>query len=480
MPTADVPSPTRVGAGAPHPRRTPRARPGPSATTPVGTGSGPRWLLRLPPHTQLVLTEATLFVAVTAVLAALATVTPAVFATVELALAVALATFSVSSLAVAVAALRTPGPPGPAGTPRPPVTVIIPAYLPQEADTLPEVIAAHLERGPADLQLVVAYNTPTPHPAEAVLEAAAAIEPRLTVVRVPGSRSKAENVNAALRVASGGIIAIFDADHIPEPGAADRAWRWLAAGADCVQGRCRVRLRPGPLWRRLLQRIVAAEFETMYAVGHPGRTVLHGFGIFGGSNGWWRAEVLRRLRLDPRILTEDIDVTVRALAAGARIVTDPGLVSWELAPPGWRALVGQRLRWAQGWFQVSVRSAPGALTRLEGRERLGAWWLFRAGLVMPWLATLTLPFTVVKLIAAPPSPFRGTVGLLVTLGVVAFVAHTGVALLRCPRGTRGPAAFVCYALASLVFYGHLRVAVVRLGHLHELAGLWEWRPTPRT
>ncbi len=34
----------------------------------------------------------------------------------------------------------------------------------------------------------------------------------------------------------------------------------------------------------------------MYAVAHPGRTVFNDFGIFGGSNGWWRAEIIGRAR----------------------------------------------------------------------------------------------------------------------------------------------------------------------------------------
>ena len=37
-------------------------------------------------------------------------------------------------------------------------------------------------------------------------------------------------------------------------------------------------------------RLAAVEFESIYAVSHPGRARLHGFGIFGGSNGYWKTE----------------------------------------------------------------------------------------------------------------------------------------------------------------------------------------------
>ena len=55
-------------------------------------------------------------------------------------------------------------------------------------------------------------------------------------------------------------------------------------------------------WLPTLQRLIAAEFEAMYAVSHPGRARLHGFGIFGGSNGYWRRDVLD--------LTRELGVTV--------------------------------------------------------------------------------------------------------------------------------------------------------------------------
>lgn len=36
-------------------------------------------------------------------------------------------------------------------------------------------------------------------------------------------------------------------------------------------------------------RAISAEFDMIYAVFHPGRARSHGFGLFGGSNGYWRS-----------------------------------------------------------------------------------------------------------------------------------------------------------------------------------------------
>jgi cellulose synthase/poly-beta-1,6-N-acetylglucosamine synthase-like glycosyltransferase len=61
-------------------------------------------------------------------------------------------------------------------------------------------------------------------------------------------------------------------------------------------------------------------------------------------------------------LTEDIDVTMRALKIGAKIKYDVDIVSTELAPVTLGAFTNQRLRWAEGWFQVSLHNAIDCIT----------------------------------------------------------------------------------------------------------------------
>jgi cellulose synthase/poly-beta-1,6-N-acetylglucosamine synthase-like glycosyltransferase len=432
---------------------------------------------------QLVLVEAGIVLVVVALLAVLHAVAPTAMVALELVVAVGLGLFAVVGLAEAVAAIRSPRPPPVPDAPFPAVTGIIPAYLPNEAGLIRDTIARHLASGPADLQLIVAYNTSSPMPIEEDLARMAYKDPRLTVLRVEDSRTKADNVNAALRIASGEIIGVFDADHHPAPGTYERAWRWLAHDADVVQGRCAVRPTPGarPL-QALLGLVVTAEFEQMYTVGHPGRARLQGFGMFGGSNGFWRADALRAVGLDATALTEDIDASVRLLRAGGKVAVDPGIVSTELAPPSLRALCQQRLRWAQGWFQVARRHLPALVKdpQVTRRQRLGASWGFGAGSILPWVGAIPLPLTVYGWIASPSSAWQTVAGPLYVAGTVSFVAYAGVAYLHALPAGRRPQVFAVFVLANFLFYAHLRVALVRLGHLHELAGRTEWRVTPRT
>lgn len=371
-------------------------------------------------------------------------------------------------------------PPAPAGAP-PRATAVIAAYLPNEADTIEETLEVFLRQGYAGgLQVVLAYNTPTPLPVEAHLAALAERHPDLTVIKVEDSTSKAQNVNAALRVADGEFVGIFDADHHPMDGAFERAWHWLGNGVDVVQGHCVIR-NGSDTW---LTRLVAVEFEQIYAVAHPGRAGLHDFGIFGGSNGYWRASALERVRLRGSFLTEDIEASMRLLQAGGRIVNDPGLVSHELAPDTVKALWRQRMRWAQGWFQVSVRHLTPTLLSpyLSLRQKLGATYLLGFRELYAWLSMLAWPLLGFLAWRDGGIQFSSPIFLLATLFItVSGPVQTMAAWrLATPDLRRHPRWFVYAAVANLFFYTEWKNLIARVAHLKQLRGEHQWVVTPRT
>lgn len=142
---------------------------------------------------------------------------------------------------------------------------------------------------------------------------------------------------------------------------------------DIVQGQC-VIFNSKASW---LSSMIAVEFDKIYAVSHPGRAALWGFGLFTGSNGYWRTPLLQDLKMDGAVLTEDIDSTLRALSQGCKIVHEVNVVSYELAPTTLPAMWKQRLRWAQGLAQVSMKHTVLAFNKPTGekkrtfRERFG-------------------------------------------------------------------------------------------------------------
>ena len=84
---------------------------------------------------------------------------------------------------------------------------------------------------------------------------------------------------------------------------------------------------------------------------------------------------------------------MRVLEAGGRIVNDPGLVSRELAPRPLKALWNQRMRWAQGWFQVSCRHLRPILSPPASACARSSASSYLLGLreVYPWISLLTWP-----------------------------------------------------------------------------------------
>lgn len=240
----------------------------------------------------------------------------------------------------------------------PVLDLIIVAYLPNEQDIIMDRAKYALEQldyPTRKIRINIVYNTPKAiEPLETQLHQLPLRHPNARVIKVPNSTSKADNLNYFLTLNTGSdIIAVYDCDHYPHPNAP----RWAAERfiaeptVDIVQGRCIVFNSK----ESFLAGMIAVEFDKIYAVSHPGRSTMWGFGLFCGSNGYWRTSLLREMKMDESMLTEDIDSALRAFSRGCKTVHDLNVTSYELAPTQLSAFWKQRLRWAQGWAQASMR-----------------------------------------------------------------------------------------------------------------------------
>lgn len=236
--------------------------------------------------------------------------------------------------------------------------LLIVAYLPNEQDIIMDRALYALEQidYPTDkIRINILYNTPKSiEPLETELHQLPDKFPHARVIKVPNSTSKADNLNYYFTLETGSdLIAIYDCDHYPHPNSP----RWAAERfvadpeTDIVQGRCVVFNSRDTF----LTSMIAVEFDKIYAVSHPGRATMWGFGLFCGSNGYWRTSLLKELKMDGDMLTEDIDSALRAFSRGSKTVHDLNVTSYELAPTTFPAFWKQRLRWAQGWAQASMK-----------------------------------------------------------------------------------------------------------------------------
>lgn len=169
------------------------------------------------------------------------------------------------------------------------------------------------------------------------------------------SKSKAENINFGidiLKTYGVDYIGILDSDHWIHPFALEIIKKRFEKPdkPDIIQGRCTIRKD-----KSLLNKLVGVDFDQIYVIGHLGGYLGRGYGIFGGSNGYFKLNVIDDLRFNKDMLTEDIDLTFRALYKGYKIVYCRDCISTEEAPPSWKAFYKQRNRWSEGWFQVSLK-----------------------------------------------------------------------------------------------------------------------------
>ncbi|EOD14703.1 hypothetical protein EMIHUDRAFT_96395 [Emiliania huxleyi CCMP1516] len=259
------------------------------------------------------------------------------------------------------------------------MTVIVPCYLPNEQHILMETVEHILSRleYPAAFTLILCYNTPTPLPVEADL---ARLDGKvypggrtLRILNVIGSHSKAENINAAMsRMVDSELVAIYDADHHPDPESLLVATAYMRAyGVDCAY------------W-------INAEFFVTHFVYFPALQFITAMGVFGGSNAVWRVATLNQYQFRCDVQTEDIELSTRVALGSVRILRFcPEARSGELPPSGFKALYRQRLRWAIGWDQVSMEHFRGIFrSKISCYRKLGLLYL----LPMRWLIVLTAIF----------------------------------------------------------------------------------------
>lgn len=367
------------------------------------------------------------------------------------------------------------------GTPR--SSLIVAAYLPNEQhiilSTLKYILTT-LNRPKDGLEVILAYNRPERLAIEDELEKLAERYSDLKLLCVEDSHSKAENVNAALEVATGEITGILDADHYPNADCFDRAWRWLESYRySVVQGRNVIRNHDV----NFMTRMIAIEFECMYGVSHPAKSLLADTGMFCGSNGYWRTSVLKRVRFSSAMLTEDIDASLRTLLSGYNIVHDPTILTTELAPVDLRSFWFQRKRWAQGWLEVTLKHQFSLLfsTKLDHWQKL--YWslllIYSAGFhfvalqMFPMMISLTLTGATPPEVA--PEYFWATTALTLLSGPIqtlaAWIVRTD--LVYQPRKN-----YLVFCL-FIPFYCVLKSVIAITAIYDHFAGNTEWVVTRR-
>lgn len=223
-----------------------------------------------------------------------------------------------------------------------PLTVVVPAW--NEERVIERTVRSLLGSDLADLAVIVVDDGSTDGTAARV-DALAASDPRVTLVRQPVNGGKAAALNAGIEVARTEVVATVDADTLVDPS----CLRWLVAtrrqqGADAVAANVRVGNR-----RTMITRWQSLE----YVAGlNLDRRALHRLGLITtvpGACALWRKGAVRDVGgFSSDTLAEDTDLTVTLLASGASLAFQDRAHAWTEAPETLEGLVRQRRRWIGG------------------------------------------------------------------------------------------------------------------------------------
>jgi glycosyltransferase XagB len=182
---------------------------------------------------------------------------------------------------------------------------------------------------------------------------AAGLPANMRIVTVPKGqpRTKPRALNYALQDARGTLVAVFDAEDIPDQSQLRRAAEAFIEGGPrlaCVQARLVIYNAD----ESFLSRQFALEYSALFSGLLPALSHLRLPVPLGGSSNHFRRDLLLKSGgWDPFNVTEDADLGIRLARFGYEVsVIDSETL--EEAPASWRVWLGQRTRWIKGWIQT--------------------------------------------------------------------------------------------------------------------------------
>ena len=174
--------------------------------------------------------------------------------------------------------------------------------------------------------------------------------------RADRSGYKAGALDAALKVAKGEFVAIFDADFIPTTDFLTRTVPFFTDPQVAM-----VQARWGHINQdySLLTKIQSILLDGHFVLEHGGRNRAGLFFNFNGTAGIWRRTAITDAGgWQHDTLTEDLDLSYRAQLRGWRFVFLPDLIAPAEVPVEMNSFKSQQHRWAKGSIQTCRKLLP--------------------------------------------------------------------------------------------------------------------------
>jgi len=255
---------------------------------------------------------------------------------------------------------------------------------------------------------------------------------QVRLVRRSMSDGKPSALNYGLKQVRGEIVAVFDADNVPEPDALMRAVEYFEdPSIAAVQGRQNAINAD----ENMLSKFIYYEEAVRYETYLRGKDALELFVPITGSCYFIRKNVLLDVGgWDNECLSEDMEMALRLTKKGYRIKYAPDVHSWQENPVSLNQLIRQRIRWFRGDMEMALKY--GKLMAKPDWRNVDA----EMTLVGPFLFILVLlsyflgPFTFL-------SPFRSEMFFVIVTQVTSVITLVplfvlGIALVYVARPWR--------------------------------------------
>lgn len=243
----------------------------------------------------------------------------------------------------------------------PAVSILVPCH--NEEKVIAHTVRAlqAIEYPPGKIEILIINDGSTDKTAEVVAGLAADARVRLLNVPAPlAARGKSGALNYALGQARFPVLAIYDADNLPEPGALRPLAEKLVL--DPTLGAAIGMYRAWNRKRALLTRFLNIEGIGFQWILQAGRWMLMRLTTLPGTNYVIRRSLVEQLNgWDVSALTEDAEMSIRIYQAGYRIQFVPDSVTWEQEPEGLKVWFRQRRRWVRGSNYLFQKYAGGLL-----------------------------------------------------------------------------------------------------------------------
>ncbi len=160
-------------------------------------------------------------------------------------------------------------------------------------------------------------------------------------------------LNLALPYTDGEIIAVFDADSLPDVDVLTKATAYFNdQNVQAIQGRTTSINEKNSA----LTRVIAMEEKAWFQMLLSGREKLELFVPLNGTCQFIRRKAFDEVGTwDENSLTEDVEFALRLLEKDHRIKYAPDVCSGQETPNALRSLIKQRVRWYRGYMETSLK-----------------------------------------------------------------------------------------------------------------------------